>query len=250
MGILDSYNSIPSGYIPRNTQKSGKRKQVKLQPPYQKSANSFWWNYGDQFTFLYKPQLSIRVEDTALIIADDTPLINETVGFRGQKAYDIVNLISYTYGAGYNDKDGWIQDEKFTIPSYGTQEVTLRNIDWTRVGITFQIKNFRNEKIYEITPNSDNALVFNSEYAIEINIGEELSELLKYGSYKFIFILQGANDYAPIYLQNIFDISILQKRVSNSRDTVQNQEEEDDYDIHLILDGGEESGFGDCGCGF
>ena len=79
--------------------------------------------------------------------------------------------------------------------------------------------------------------------SIEIEIGEEISTLLKYGSYKFIFTLNGANEYAPLYLQNIYDISILQKRVSNTRDSISDAQEEDDYDIHLILDGGDEGLF-------
>jgi len=59
------------------------------------------------------------VESNAIILEDDTTLLSSTVGFRGQKAYDVVNLISYTYGAGYNGVDGWQQDADFTLPSCG-----------------------------------------------------------------------------------------------------------------------------------
>jgi len=253
MGMLDSFNNIPKGYVPHNTNKNGlRRKQIKTQPPYQKSPNSFWWNQGDQFVFIYRPQLMIRVESSAIILEDDTSLLSSTVGFRGQKAYDIVNLVSYTYKAGYNNEEGWEQDKIFSIPVSGPQEVMLRNIPWENVTITFEIKNFRHETIYKYPTSPDDIpLVVDSDDAIELTIGTILSELLKYGSYQFVFILNGANEYAPIYTQNIFDISIVQKRVSNNRESISNGEEEDDYDIHLILDGGEESLMGiDCDCLF
>ena len=108
------------------------------------------------------------------------------------------------------------------------------------------------ETIYKYPESPDDIpLVVDNDGAIELTIGTILSELLKYGSYQFVFILNGANEYAPIYTQNIFDISIVQKRVSNNRESISNGEEEDDYDIHLILDGGEESLMGiDCDCLF
>ena len=255
MGMLDSFNDIPKDYVPRNTSKCPvkKRRQVKTQPPYQRTANSFWWNQGDRFVFVYKPQLSIRVENSAIVIVNDAPILDDIIGFRGQKAYDVNKLISYTYYAGYNDKGEWKQDEKFTIPDRGGQEVLLRNIDWSKVTIKFEIKNFRNETIYAYpTSDEDDPITVGDDDTVEIDIGEDLSALLKFGSYKFLMTLNGVDELHTIYLQNIFDISILQRRVSNNREAISTSDSDEDYDLHLILDGGEESDMSeiDCGCGW
>ena len=119
----------------------------------------------------------------------------------------------------------------------------MRNIDWNNVTITFQILNFRREVIYKVPATEEDQPIAGAE-SIEIAIDDTIANLLRYGSYQFLFTLSGSNQYAPLYLQNIFDISVVEKRISNNKESLTNGEEEDDYDIHLILDGGEEGSYG------
>lgn len=136
--------------------------------------------------------------------------------------------------AGYNNDNNWIADESFTLPvgMSNCKSVVLKNVDWQNVIITFDILNFRHEKIY--TANLE------AYDIMSVNINEELAALLKYGSYQFVFTLNGINEYASIYLQDIYNISIVQKRISNTDTEPISMEsgEEGTVDIHLILDGG------------
>ena len=217
MSILDSYNNIPVGYVPNNQiNRKKKRKTIQLLPPYQKDCNSFWWRQGDQFVFSYTPSFEIKVEKDAVILAG-TEIDENLVGIQGQRAYDIVNLISYTCTAGYNGELNWTADPIFTIPKCGSQTITLQNIDWTVFSVQFDILNFRKENIYSAE--------LNGEYPIQIAIDDTLAELLKYGSYNFVFTLTATiEDIKTVLVKDILDISVVNERIPVTSQDIQTDE--------------------------
>lgn len=231
MSILDSYNNIPPRYSPNNmVNRERRRKQVKLLPPYQKGHKSFWWRQGDQFVFTYTPSFEIRVEKDAIILYGQD--IDESiVGIKGQRAYDIINLISYTCTAGYDGKLNWTRDNIFTVPKIGEQIITLQNIDWTIFSVNFSIWNWKKDTIYTTE--------LNGSYPLTIVIDDELVELLKYGSYNFVFTLTAViDDMKTVLVKDILEVNIVNERPAIASQTIQSDDEW--VDVHIFYDGGEE----------
>lgn len=156
--MFTTYDNQPDFYIPDNM-------HLKPLPPINLEVDNeslhgicrdgrfygYWWKYGDSIKIPISANLTISVDSHSFIydVPGECPSMYQP-GFVGQKAYNIVDVQSWTM-IRYVPETGmylWAKDEKLTYPSNGELSLEIMpNMKGKK--IVAQIVNFRKEEIFK-----------------------------------------------------------------------------------------------------
>lgn len=143
----------------------------------------YYWYYGDTVNLQFTIDGEISVLSNAIIfsVSGQQPTAS-TKAVIGQKAYNIVDLISWTCIAVNGTDAIWTEDATFTSSDIGTQNLYF-NIESYLEGkiVTFRMYDFRKEEVYmtEVIGAS----------TITITIDQELSNKLLRGNYSCSLVM-------------------------------------------------------------
>jgi hypothetical protein len=204
MNMFDNYNNGSITNTPNNLNDTSVYNEISISKDIPKEVydinNQFvgyTWNHGDIFTFELNVNDVIKVHKYSLIYTEskEEPSTS-TIGFKGQKAYNIKDRICWTCLGIYDDFYVWSEDEDITYDESGTKEITFET-DMTDKSMEVTIYNFRWEPIKTFS---------NSDYnCILIDINTELSKELVSGLYKCRIRI---NDGTNSKVKKEFDIII------------------------------------------
>lgn len=161
------------------------------------------WNYGETLTLEFNIDGIITVESNALIFekSGEEPL-GTTIGFVGQKAYNIIDLKSWTCVAAFSDHFIWSTDDEFTYDDHGTNQIIVSAADYMRdKKAKLVVYNFRHEPLIEQE--------FEGQTKILFEIDKELSQTLRKGVYYCDLIV--FNDKTSVSVFSTTDCSFLVK---------------------------------------
>lgn len=183
-----NYQNIADNYTPNNLVCSFPKGKsyTKLDPvstskPFEEYNSKgeligYFWHYGESLNLEFNIDGEITVEDRAIILnhSGQTPSVTE--GGKGQRAYNIVDLISWTCVDVQNGLCQWEEDEEFTYDVDSDNSVYISADTYLKnKNIELKLYNFRHEEIYQ--------QVFEGKSRIIFNITPDLSKMLKRGIY-------------------------------------------------------------------
>lgn len=179
MGMFLNYHNISDNYIPNNLMSafpnvaSSKSKLYSVQTtkPYEEYDSKgnlcgFYWRQGESVNLEFNLDGEITVESDAIIYvgATDIPTY-DTVGYIGQRAYNITTLQSWTCTNIINDVYVWTHDSEFVYPENSDTSIYVSANDYLKdKSVRVCLYNFRHEVlttktfagaskiIYSITP--------------------------------------------------------------------------------------------------
>lgn len=194
MSMFDNYNNIPKDYLPSNRNKK-KIKLAEYEKPYEDydeegKVVGYSWNYGDTLNLQIELSGEITIPDNSITytVTGEHPTEN-TVGIINQKAYNLVDLISWTCTYIDGNKYTWTKDREFLYTSEG-KDVFFSIQDYIAdKTIRVTIYNVRHEKVYNI--NLPGSIILN------IDIDSILSSKMKKGVYSLEVVVcdQDDNNY-------------------------------------------------------
>lgn len=188
MGIFDNYQNLDNAYVPNNLSQLFPKKIPCHRPQFKKPFEDYnaegkligyYWYYGNTVSLNFNITGEIIVEDTDIIYTaiGQRPTVN-TVGQIGCKAYNVIDLLSWTLVSIHDNSYIWEQDSEFICPNNGQRNVYFTSEQFLKdryVKIT--ILNFRKEPIYQET--------FAGDQSVVLNIDENLSAKLTKGVYYY-----------------------------------------------------------------
>lgn len=209
-----NYQNIANNYTPNNIIKEFDKPQsyTKLDPkqsskPYENynskgDLEGYFWYYGDVLNLEFNIDGEITIESDAILFSTQGEAPNSfTPGYIGQRAYNIVDLASWTC-VGVSDTYSWQKDSEFTYPEANGRKVYLSASDYLKdKKIVVRLYNFRFEQIYESTFEGNSRVVF--------PITKELSEKLLRGIYYCSLMCVSENTCQTIF--NTSDCKLLVK---------------------------------------
>lgn len=195
MNMFDNYNNLPADYSPSNTNKNQKLTIAEYNRPYEDydqegNVVGYHWNYGDTLNLQIELSGEITIPDNSITFARTGEFPDEnTIGIIDQKAYNLVDLISWTCTYTDGSRYVWKQDEEFSYTSEG-KDVFFSIQDYIKdKTIRVTIYNVRHEKVYN--ENLPGGILLN------ISIDSILSSKMKKGIYYLDVVLcdQADNNY-------------------------------------------------------
>jgi hypothetical protein len=186
--VFENYQNVPDNYIPNNLSKYfpkeedlGKLVTVASNNLFEvrnieEDLVGFTWSEGDSVTIKFLLSGSIFVEEDSILYYNKGESPSSVLeGFQGQRAYNILDLNSWTCDKLSDGRLTWVQDISFTFPNSGKRlELDLSSYIEGK-SLQFIIYNFRHEPIFTKT------LAGSSEVTIVID--KELSDKLVKGIY-------------------------------------------------------------------
>lgn len=189
--MFDGYQDLDNYYVPSNIRPPkpdcNKLKSCAPIKPYEDYNDKneligYWWYYGNTVVLEFNINGEITIEDDAIIYTNTTQQPSVTTEGRiGQKAYNIVDLKSWTcmniiYEDGNVLKYNWVLDSEFVYPEDGQRNVYIDAEDFLKdKQAVVKLYNFRREiidtKTYQASTN------------IKYVIDKEFSEKLVRGNY-------------------------------------------------------------------
>jgi hypothetical protein len=181
--MFDSYSNLSDIYVPDNTTNRPNSfvyfedSKVKKEYNIKGELIGYSWGYGETVSLVLSMAKVIYVEDDALVFTEENEApTTETVGVKGQRAYNTKSIKSWTCETLDQATYNWVEDKVFKYPESGTKEIVLDTFpDISLQNVLFTIKNFRKEVVYSKEIPGGNTLV--------INIDKELAEILLQGVY-------------------------------------------------------------------
>ena len=159
----------------------------------------YFWYYGETINLNFSLDGAITVENDAIVyVGYGEEPTSMTVGYQGQRAYNVVDLKSWTCAVAYPDTDTytWVQDQEFTYPLNGGRTIYVTPSDYLQgKKMKVNIYNFRRELFY--------SRIMDAKERFSINIDQETSKMFTKGTY--YLTLQVFDDSALLYLQVIKD---------------------------------------------
>lgn len=147
----------------------------------------YYWYYGDtvDIQFDVTGEVTIESDSIVYIASGDMPQEN-TVGYINQKAYNVVDYISWTCVAIIEDKYIWAEDKVFEAPDNGGRLLYI------------SAKNFLKDMLYKICIyNGRYELLYtfdgNASTNISLHIDEDLSKELVKGIYYITLTVANKN---------------------------------------------------------
>lgn len=204
--MYENYNNKLTDYIPNNLTYDGKSPQRYPIPYTEYNVDGdivgYYWYYGDTVNLVFDIDGELTVESNSIIysISGQFPT-TETEGELNQKAYNVIDLISWTLssitevGAEqiiYN----WTQDETFEAPTEGDKKVYITASDYIKGMVAkIQIHNFRYEIVY-----TEEKKIEENPNEIILSIGKDLSNKLVKGTYYITLTLidEAVQCYIPL----------------------------------------------------
>jgi hypothetical protein len=182
MSMFSNYENLSSTYVPNNQKKEFVQQEV-YNPNVPKKEYDIKGNfigysfcYGDTLEIPYSVNKTILVESDSLIyeISGGAPS-TDTVGIKGQKAYNTADLRCWVCTSLDSSIYQWKELSKFVYPRNGTKRIALASEYYDEnKQVKFTIYSFRHEELYSTTYSSG---------TFDIVIDKELSEKLLKGIY-------------------------------------------------------------------
>lgn len=185
MGMFDMYDNLQDYYVPNNLRPcppkpcDDKLIQECVKKPYEEynaegKLIGYYWYYGDTINLEFNIDGDIIVEDNAIIYTaiNETPT-EQTSGVIGQKAYNVIDLKSWTCTAidSLNNTYTWTEDSQFTNPESGDRNIYVTAQDFMKdKQVTVELYNFRREPIITKTYAGSTQIIF----AIDKDISKQL----------------------------------------------------------------------------
>ena len=220
MSLFTNYDNISDTYIPNNLVLSAPspRKIFDYDPPYNEynikgNFTGYSWHYGESFDLTLQINKTVYVEESALIYDEPGEGPDDSrPGFIGQRAYNIVDNITWVCvairmnedGSNYKREDNeygttfiiyedsfvtyvWLRQDEFTFPENGTKPINIssyKGIEETT--IKMDIVNFRWEPLYSDTLPGASSVSF--------HVTPEDSKKLLKGVYYCVFTIYGKDE--------------------------------------------------------
>lgn len=187
--MFTNYNNIDPSYVPNNMHTICKKPQsytkldpLKLSKPYElynakNELEGYFWHHGENIVLDFSIFGEITVEDDAIILSNkgDKPN-NTTVGYVGQKAYNISDYKCWQCTAINDNNYHWVEINSFKYNAELPNSVYLDASDYLRdKTIEFKIFDFRCNELYSRSIKGTEPSKF--------EISRELSERLLPGIY-------------------------------------------------------------------
>jgi hypothetical protein len=140
----------------------------------------YYWYYGNVLNLEFNITGELTVENDAIIfkLGNQTPT-ETTVGYVGQRAYNIIDLKSWTCQSFTNGVYTWLEDEEFTYPEFEGESIYLDAAEYLRgKEVKLSIYNFRREVIAEKYLKAAPTIIF----CIDPKLSEKLVRGLYYCS--------------------------------------------------------------------
>ena len=171
MGMFLNYQNIADNYMPNNLMKAFPTKMniSKLDPleaskPFEEynvkgELIGYFWRQGETLNLEFNIDGEITIESDAIVFKTRGAVPTEyTMGKPGQRAYNVVDLISWTCIASTTRGTYiWEQDEEFTYPLNTDKSVYISAEDYLKdKSVEVTLYNFRMEpictKVYPAKP--------------------------------------------------------------------------------------------------
>lgn len=152
----------------------------------------YYWHYGDTVNLTFHLDGEISVESDAILYTGygEEPT-EQTVGTIGQRAYNVLDLVSWTCDAIIDGKYIWNRDSEFIYPEDSARKVYMTASDFLhgkQASVT--IYNFRYEPFY--------SKIVEAKDTITISIDKETSKMFTKGTY--YLTLQIFDDSSLLYI--------------------------------------------------
>lgn len=181
MSMFDNYNNLSKDYLPSNRRKRNKLNIAEYDKPYEdydEDGNlvGYHWNYGDTLNLQVELSGEITIPDNSITYTQTGEFPTEnTIGYIDQKAYNLVDLVSWTCIFIDDNKYTWKQDKEFSYSSEGKD-------------VFFSIQDYIADKTIRVTIyNVKHEQVFNTNIpgnsTINIDINQFLSSKMTKGVY-------------------------------------------------------------------
>jgi hypothetical protein len=188
MGMFLNYHNIADNYTPNNLIKafpfepnSSKLLPTEMSKPYEEydargELEGYFWRYGDTLNLEFSIDGEITVEDDSIILRtmNECPTTN-TIGFIGQRCYNICDFVSWTCTAVINKEYIWTKDDIFTYPNTKNSIYVSAKDYLKEKTARVTIYNFRMEPIYIHNVSASTNVI--------VPITKELSEKMVKGIY-------------------------------------------------------------------
>lgn len=196
MGMFDSYNNLDPNYIPNNIYSKciGEYITFDLNCPkkvydIRNRFIGYGWNYRDTFELSIDIDKLIYVDSNIIYTTHgEGPAIN-TEAKVGQKAYNIVDIKSWTCTARQMFSGEltytWLEDDQFTYPECGDIAIKL-SPDMAGKKLSLYVYNFRHDLMHTFTSENSNILT--------CKVDAELSEKFIPGVYYCILKLSDEDE--------------------------------------------------------
>lgn len=195
MSMFSNYDDLQDNYTPNNIQPVpqppclSNLDPFSINKPFEERNEKgeligYWWNYGDTVNLEFHVEGNVIIEDDAILYTayNDGPSIS-TVGKIGQKAYNVVELKSWTCTLIRNTSIKeyvWTLDTQFENPAVGDRNIYIGVGDYIKdKQVTVKLYNFRMEEVAMQT--------FAGNPDITFSIDKELSSKLVKGNYYCTF---------------------------------------------------------------
>ena len=129
MGIFDNYQNLDNAYVPNNLAQSFPKKIPCCRPQFRKPFEEYnaegkligyYWYYGNTVSLQFNITGEIIVEsDDIIYSAIGQHPTEDTAGPIGCKAYNVIDLKSWTLMSVSEQQYNWEEDEEFTCPNSG-----------------------------------------------------------------------------------------------------------------------------------
>lgn len=188
MGMFLNYHNIADNYTPNNLVKrfpTGKS-YTKLcsqaaSKPYEEydikgNLIGYYWHYQQTLNLEFNIDGEITIESDALVLttAGETPDIAQ--GTINQRAYNIVDLRSWTCTAQVGSTYVWTEDSEFTYDENGTKDVYISAEDYLK-------DKYVQVTIYNFRMNPIHTQKFKGSPKVILAIDKELSQKMTCGVY-------------------------------------------------------------------
>lgn len=184
MGMFLNYHNIADNYMPNNLIHafSVRMNESKLDPvdaskPFEEynskgELTGYFWRYGETLNLEFNIDGEITIESSALIFKTrgQSPS-SVTAGSIGQRAYNVLDLKSWTCVGVTRREYIWEQDEEFTYPLNSNRSVYVSAEDYLAdKSVEVTLYNFRMEpickKVYAASP----TIVFSIDRELSLNL--------------------------------------------------------------------------------
>ena len=188
MGMFLNYQNIANSY-PNNLiesfptlQTCSKLAPVEASRPYEEynakgELVGYFWRHGETLNLEFNIDGELTIESDAIVFKQSgvTPTIH-TTGNIGQRAYNIIDLESWTCIAIELNKYIWEKDNEFTYPTISERKVYIPAESYLKdKSVEVTLYNFRMEPICK--------KLYTAQPTIVFTIDKELSEKLVKGIY-------------------------------------------------------------------
>lgn len=188
MNMFLNYQNVPDTYIPNNMRQCRRtgKSYTKLEPvnsskPYEAydikgNLIGYFWHQGETVNLEFNIDGEVTVESDAIILTTHGQIPDATQGALYQRAYNIVDLRSWTCTSIVGDNHIWSEDAEFLYDETSTRSVYVSAADYLKDKyIDVTIYNFRHEPVHKFQ--------FTGSPKVVANINTELSSKIKKGIY-------------------------------------------------------------------